>query len=132
VTLDDAIDAQLTGNAGVSVIAGTRVYFAFPPQGAARPLVLYHLASNPRENIQGGEFTDKPTYDIGAWVDPGQSPAALADAITAALHNFGGLLGGGGGVAVNHILRTNQRSDTLDLRTGEFLVGSIITFDISM
>ena len=132
MTLNESIDAQLTGNAGVAAIAGTRVYFASPPKAAPRPLVIYSRASNERRNIHGGDYIDKPVYDVGGWVNPGSDPEALGDAITAALHNFGGLLGGVGGVAVEHIVRTNERTEVLDLGDQTFLVGSVITFEFSI
>lgn len=131
MTLNESIDAHLTADGGVSAIAGSRIYFAFPPKGAARPLVLYSRVSNARRNIHDG-YLDAPVYDIGAWVDPGQDPEALGDAITAALHEFGGLLGGAGGVTVQHIVRTNERTETLDLGDQTFIVGSVITFEISI
>ena len=132
MTLDESLDAHLTADAGVSAIAGTRIYFAFPPKGATRPLVTYALKSMPRQALQGDEYVDTPVYDVGAWVDPGSSPDALQEAITAALHGFTGLLGGGSGVEVGHIIRTDKRSEVLDLGDFTFLVGSIGTYEMNL
>lgn len=112
MTIAEAIVAHLLANAGVSALAGTRVYGKRAPQAPTYPLVVIHKISGPSEHSQDGPAgLATPRHQIDCMGKKISDAVGLGEAVRVAMDGFQGTLGGGGGVAVDAIFIEDRRDD---------------------
>lgn len=90
-----ALIAALAADAGVSALAGSRVFIKGGRQGEAYPYVTVQRISTPSAiDLDGASDLEWPRMQIEAWSPNGLAACDLADAIQAALQ-VGELSGAG-------------------------------------
>ncbi len=89
---------RLTGNAGVTALAGARVYESLAPQGTTLPCVVYHLQAGRDRNAvgAGSRLFSRPLFLVKAVCEG--SGYAPADAVAAAIDTA--LVGASGTVTI--------------------------------
>lgn len=101
MSLEAALYAELTGNAGVAAIVGTKIYPAGSvPSSASLPYLSYQKISNEHVNYQGGSASlGRPRMQIDCWAASGKAAVELYEAVKSALDNFSGTMGSGANTA---------------------------------
>lgn len=128
MTLNQAVEATLEANAGVTALVGTRVYTLYPPSGAPRPLITFALKDQPRIPDSSG-YIDRAVYDIAGWDEDDADADAVLEAVTTALE---GKTLGANYPGVGSITRTTKRMEALELLDGQVLKGHVGTFEINL
>lgn len=101
--IEEALYSQLTGNAGVTAIAGTRVYPAMLPQNVTLPAISYvRVDTVSVQSHSGNSGLARARFQISAWASTFTVARNLAEKIRLALESFRGSFGGT--VAVGGIL----------------------------
>lgn len=95
----------LIGSAGISTIAGERVYPVMLPQNCLLPAVTYQKVSGERlHSLQGDTGYATPVFQISARAGSYAQCKTLAEQIRLSLQNFSGLMGGTGGTDIGAVL----------------------------
>lgn len=96
------IYGQLSADAGVSALVGTRIYPVFLPMNVVFPAICYMVAKNPKDNNMKFNSPDHDDYQVTLhiWADHAQGQEAyeanedIEAAIHAALERVEGTAGG--------------------------------------
>ena len=90
MTVEQGLVAELTGDATVSGIVGTKVYAGAIPQGQDSPALVFNRISSPREiNLDGTSSVVPVRFRIDSWHTSMSGVWTLANAVRAALNNIG-------------------------------------------
>ncbi len=95
MTIEDGMYTELTSDAGVSALVGTRVHPMLRPKGGTLPAITYQRISSIRDNSLDGPM-DYVSYriQIDCWAGTYAQAKALGDAVRAALNGVSTTLGG--------------------------------------
>jgi hypothetical protein len=102
VNLQQSVFAYLSSHADVTAVVGGRIYPLVLPQKPTYPAITYFKVSEQRIR---GLALDEPDQSrarvqFSCWGRTYDEAKAAADAVTAALKDYAGTLGGAGGVEV--------------------------------
>lgn len=128
MSIEAALYAHLTANAGVAALVGSRVYpMGSVPQGAAFPRITYQRISSVHEHHQGGVAgLAHPRLQVDCWAQGASGYAAvkaLAEAVRMALDGRRGAMGAGdAAVDVRSVILEGQ-SDGWEPPTDSSAVG---------
>lgn len=128
MTVEAAIYTLLKDAAGVSALAGTRIYPILAPQDSAYPLITYQRISGARwRTFDGPSGKAQPRFQLDVWATSYAGANALAKAVRDALDGYSGTVATVriGGVA----LETDQ--DRIDTSTDPKLFGVTMDFMIT-
>lgn len=94
--IENAIRTQLTTNAGVVAIAGTRCFGTYLPQNTTLPATrFWRLRTSPRELTHSGPTAIVEVFfQIDAYAETAAGAKTLAAAIVSAFNNLKGVVGG--------------------------------------
>jgi len=94
-SIDAALIAALTGAAGVTALAGKRVFVAGARQGAEYPYVtIQRISTQGAGHLDGPSNLDWPRFQIDAWGVTAISALDLAEAIRVAIDGVTTTAGG--------------------------------------
>lgn len=94
-TIEEALRAILTANAGVTAIVSTRVYPVVIPQAATLPAVAYQRISATREhNLGGPGGLTRVRFQLTMAAATYAAMKALANAVRVALDGYRGTVSG--------------------------------------
>lgn len=86
MAMEEALRAQLTANAGLAALVGSRVSWGLRPRGNALPAVALHLiGAGPDYTMDGASGLAQSRVQIDCWALSYADMAAVARAVTAAL-----------------------------------------------
>lgn len=89
MTLSEALYTRLTGYAGVSGIASTRVYPLVLPTSASFPAIVYQQISGPEDlTHDGGRGLARARVQFSCWAETHLAAKQLASQVKLALHGF--------------------------------------------
>lgn len=117
MTLATAIYNHLTGDATISAIAGVRVYPVGAPEdeigsASVQCAVIYSLLSRQHDYaLPGNKTLDRYRWDFQCIAADYDQAHELCVAVIDALNHFRGVMGGEGGVSVQHCILQDQRDD---------------------
>lgn len=94
-SIDAAIIAALTGAAGVTALAGNRVFVAGARQGAVYPYVtVQRISTQGAAHLDGPSNLDWPRFQIDSWSPIANDAVTLAEAIRVAIDSVNTTAGG--------------------------------------
>ncbi len=97
MSVEAALYAELTGNAGVAALVADRVYPDVAPSSADLPRLTYQRISTGRHpHLAGASGLVSPRFQVICWASSRASAGVVADAVREALDGFSGTLGSGG------------------------------------
>lgn len=117
MTLAAAIYSHLTNYAAIAAIAGVRVYPVGAPEedidsGVVQSAVVYALLSRQHDYaLPGNKTLDRYRWDFQCIAADYDQAHELCVAVIDALNHFRGVMGGEGGVSVQHCILQDQRDD---------------------
>lgn len=81
----------LNASSDLVALVARRFYFQVAPQGSKLPLIVFErTTSDPTSTIHdGAPVATKVTLSVSAWSKAGDQAVAVADLITAAMHDAG-------------------------------------------
>ncbi len=92
--IETGLYTELSGNAGVSALVGTRIYPQKLAQDATLPALVYSVISDPRElTLDGPSDFIRARVQVDAWADTYLEAIALSDAVRAAINGENNSLG---------------------------------------
>ena len=107
MTLGKYLRLLLTSDAGVSALAGARVYSEVLPQSPALPAVVFNeVAGGDDYTLDGPSGVGSRRVQIDSWAKKRSEATALARAVAAALS---GHTGAAGGLEVEGVFLLNER-----------------------
>lgn len=104
-TIEEALFAHLTANAGVTALVSTRVYPVQMPQNPTLPAIVYNRISGERvQHMQGSSGLASPRIQFDCFAKTYAVAKAVAEALRLAIEGFSGTMGGVNGPDVNSCL----------------------------
>ena len=80
---------QLKNDAGVSALAGTRIYPKQAPQNVATPYIIYHVISDiDNQCIEGSVYQSDTRFQVDCWSKKYSEVVAMKDAVKNAIVGF--------------------------------------------
>ena len=123
MTIKTAIFKQLVATAAVTALIGERIFKKTLPQGTELPAINYELISKPTAGHLSGNdsiLPKRPYFRFHCWSGVSDTEAeTVVAAVIAALQDFQGTMGGGGGVTVQRSF-LEEESDGYDPETESF------------
>ncbi len=115
MTLKGAIYEELTGDAGVSAIVGTKVFMGAAEQDPARPYVVFSQISSVHENhLTAAAPLARTVIQVDCYETKPGLVDTLAAAVIAALRRFNGTMGTGAATATVRDVYIDDDRDTYD------------------
>lgn len=107
----------LTGDAGVSALVGTKIYWSEIPQGKTRPVICLHLVSELNNHTMGGTVDlEDATVQVDCWGDTWTDAITLSEAVKAALDGYSGTVGS---TVFQGVFKRSERQDFQKPGNGE-------------
>jgi len=99
MNVSESLFARLSTDAGVLALVGTRIYPVSLPQTPTLPAITYMMTSEPTEHLMNetSSTIKRAMFRVMCWDTAWSSVNAMAEAVSASLDAFAGLLGGAGG-----------------------------------
>ena len=92
MTIETDFYATLQADAGVTAIAGSKLYPHIAPEGTAAPFMTFHMVvGTPYNIISRTTALEKKRIQINCWSDSYAGAQALAEAVKTALNSSGHL-----------------------------------------
>jgi hypothetical protein len=112
MNLRESLYRRLVDDAGVSAIAGTKVFPLVADQDAAAPFVVYQIIAGAREHTMVADSGPQSALvQVASWSTTHTGALELAAAVSVCLKDFSGTLGGSGGVTVQRIFEETEVLD---------------------
>ena len=109
--IETALYYILSENAGVSALAGDRIYPVYMPQSCTMPAIAYQEIASTREYVMSGAIgMVSARYQINCWDDDYAGARDLADAVRIALEDYSGVISG---VSIYTTFLADQRDLTV-------------------
>jgi len=93
MSLDAALQAILTGDAGVAALVGTRVYAVTAPQGDTLPDITYQRIASEPVHARTEPGLIRAEVQVDCWAATLAAAAGVRDAVVAALSRYSGTAG---------------------------------------
>lgn len=109
MNIGEALYAYLKVDVDLSALISTRIYSLTLPQNCTMPAVTYRQISGPRVHTMGSDpGLTHPRFQFSCWGSSYGSAKDVARKLQAALQDYKGTMGGGGGVVVQASLLENE------------------------
>lgn len=137
MTLATAIYNHLTSDGVIQSIAGVRVYPVGAPQedvdsGDLQCAVVYALLSRQHDYaLPGNKTFDRYRWEFQCLAAEYDKAHELCEAVIASLNHFRGVMGGDGGVTVQHCILQDQRDETNEDLLARGIYGATAEFEIA-
>ena len=118
MNLYTALGYRLSNYSNLTALTSTRIYATQLPQSVSYPAVTFQVISGMREHIMvSDDNLVASRVQVSAWDTSITDALSVADQIRAALKDYSGSMGGGGGVTVQRIFLESGPADVYDEET---------------
>jgi Protein of unknown function (DUF3168) len=104
--IEEALEARLTGFAGLVALVADRIYPVRLPQNPVYPAITYQRVSGVREHTMGSDpGIAAPRFQVSVWGTSVQDTIDVSAQVQAALSRFSGVVSG---VTIQDIFLENE------------------------
>lgn len=105
LTIEEALKAHLTANAGLVALIASRVYPVQLPQNPTLPAMVYNRISGERvQHMEGSSGLASPRFQFDSFGRTYAEAKGVSEALRLAVEGFSGTMGGVNGPDVNSCL----------------------------
>jgi hypothetical protein len=127
--IEEAINAYLLTEPGLTALIGNRIYPDEAEDGAVLPYVVYKDVDDIKNHTLEGQLPDEnPVKQWTVYATTKKEAKAVARQIKAALKDYSGILSG---IPVQHIMLLNELSDIAVISEDKRAYYTLLEFEIS-